>query len=521
MVHYFLIGSIIALIVFLQFKNYFNTRKEVGLFAHIFPDGNDGNYELCQENPDGVELSIETKHNNSILEDIISHLNKYLTNNKNLVSDYHLMKDIVDRNCDSLEEKIQTQIPVPLYLGLAGTMSGILIGVGFLVVSGGLADLLKTASSGKNVGADGVEALLGGVALAMISSIIGILLTTSGSDQTKKAKSIVEKNKGIFLSWIQSVLLPKMSNDVPGTLVRMAENLSNFNSNFSQNSKDLGITLSKVSETSKLQSDLMNAINRLKITDLATANIDVYEKLKNSTKEIGIFAEYLHNANEYLSTVQALNQKLDSYEQRTQVIENAGKFFLKNEKWLAENFDNANLEVKDALERFNKTAGSAISNIQESMNGQILSLNGVLLMQQENLKESLQITTDILLDSLTKTQVTFEKEVSDQQNALSEKFKEISELVEELKNLAPIKEGIRDFKDAANRQNGKIEELASEIRSLTKSIIDSDTKKHELIIPKWIKNLTFALFGLISLTCLFYIIPPLIEWIIKMFGRVS
>ena len=61
-------------------------------------------------------------------------MNNYLDNNKSAVSDFHLMKDIVDRNCDAKEEEIQTQIPVPLYLGLIGTMSGILIGVGFLVL---------------------------------------------------------------------------------------------------------------------------------------------------------------------------------------------------------------------------------------------------------------------------------------------------------------------------------------------------------------------------------------------------
>ena len=53
------------------------------------------------------------------------------------------MKDIIDRNCDSVEEEIQALIPIPIYLGLVGTMLGILVGAGLLVFSGGLHDLLS------------------------------------------------------------------------------------------------------------------------------------------------------------------------------------------------------------------------------------------------------------------------------------------------------------------------------------------------------------------------------------------
>ena len=37
------------------------------------------------------------------------------------------MKDVVERYCDADEEEITTQQPIPLYLGLMGTMVGIII----------------------------------------------------------------------------------------------------------------------------------------------------------------------------------------------------------------------------------------------------------------------------------------------------------------------------------------------------------------------------------------------------------
>ncbi len=162
--HYFIISIIIAIIVVWQFASFLNNKGKIASFKNIFPDNSD-KFQLEQENK---VCEIKNQHKNVILDIIVSSINNYLNNNNNAVSDFHLMKDIVDRNCDAREEEINAQIPVPLYLGLAGTMLGILIGVGFLVFAGGLEDLLN---SGNGSGAEGIETLLGSVALAMISSI--------------------------------------------------------------------------------------------------------------------------------------------------------------------------------------------------------------------------------------------------------------------------------------------------------------------------------------------------------------
>lgn len=519
--HYFIIIVVIAAIVFWQISSFIDNKKNIFLFKNIFPE-NQSKFHLVQDNSTNNLLGIDSQHKNFILDVIISSINKYLINNKGAVSDFHLMKDIVDRNCDAKEEEIHTQIPVPLYLGLVGTMAGILIGVGFLVFSGGLENLISSPPIGvtdeikkqlSENGVNGVKALMGGVALAMISSIIGILLTTFSSHLTKNAKAEVEKHKNTFLSWIQAELLPNISNNTSSALVKMTGNLSKFNETFALNSMNLGNTLSKVNDSYQNQAVLMKAINQLKIGDIATANIDVYDKLKNSTKEIGVFAKYLQKSNEYLESIQSLNQKLDNYENRTQIIENAGNFFIKNEKWLAENIDSANLEVRAALERFKGTTEESLINLQESFNGQILNFNGVMQRQQEQLQEALSITNDILSESFTKTQASFEKAIIDQQQILQGKLQETSKLIEELKNLTHIKDGIKEFKEAINRQNIKIDELAKEIRFLANVKTSGGTIKQEFIIPKWLKILIIAGSSLIGVACLSYIVPLLFKWI--------
>jgi len=507
--HYFLVGIIIIVIVIYQFSSYLDNKKKISLFRNIFPfDQNE--IQLLQNNS---SVEIQSQHENVIFNIIISSINRYLNNNKDAVSDYHLMKDIVDRNCDAKEEEILTQIPVPLYLGLAGTMFGILIGIGFLVFSGGLNDLLN---SGNDLGTRGIETLLGGIALAMISSITGIILTTLGSHINKTTKLDVEKKKDAFLSWIQSELLPNISNDTSSALVRMSRNLSNFNNTFSQNTQELRSTLSNINDSYKTQADLIQAINKLKINDITAANINIYDKLKNSTNEIGVFVQYLHNSNEYLKTIQELNHKLDDYERRTQVIENAGKFFLKNEKWLSENFDIANLEVKAAIERFKERTGESITLLQETLNGQILNLDSVMQQQQNQLKDSLAITTEIVNESFTKILQAFEKAIADQQLALKDKLHETSKLIEELKNLTHIKESIKDFKEATNKQSIKIDELTKEIRGLAYAKTEGGTIKQVISLPKWVKISIITGSSLLLISCLFYIVPMLIEWITKL-----
>ena len=507
--HYIIISLIIVGIVFCQFHVFFQNKNNLLLFKRIFPEDIDI-IELVQAT-DYPE--IHTNHDNVIFEIIISSINNYLKNNKGAVSDYHLMKDIVERNCDAKESEINTQVPVPLYLGLVGTMLGILIGIGFLVFSGSLDDLLNT---GNGAGSKGIETLLGCVALAMISSINGIILTTFGSQLTKNAKTEVEKNKNSFLSWIQSFLLPNISNDISSALVSMTQNLSRFNATFSQNANNLKEILEQVTESYQQQKELIQYINNLKIKEIASANIAVYDKLKNCTNEIGIFANYLLSINEYLSNVQALNRKLDDYEQRTQVIENAGKFYQRNEKWLADNIDIANLEIQSAIMRFGESTKGYLLKLQDSLNGQILSFDSIFLKQQEKMQDNLNSTTEIVKESILKIQQTFEKEISEQQSAFQNKFNEISKIIEEIKNITLLKDEIHQFKDVTNSQNYKIDNLTKEIHQLALENTDSSTIKPIIDMPKWVNGLIIACSSILILSCLFYIIPLIIETIEKL-----
>lgn len=497
--HYVIIVVVVAIIVAVQVSIYRNTIKKIqgfsGIFAHDSSSYKYGNsdsvernikdadedhlimmlkaagYEAdafysVETNDDGleefvfdyksarqcllkdlpVEQGISSTHDNSTFEEIKKAINVYLHNNKGSVSDYHLMKDIVDRNCDAKEEEINAQIPVPLYLGLMGTMFGILVGIGYLWFSGDLSALLTGGNS--NSGADGVEALLGGVALAMISSILGILLTTIGSMKAKVAKAEEEKNKHVFLSWIQANLLPNLSNDTAQTLERMSNNLVEFNETFSSNTEELGVTLSQVNEATKLQRQLMDSVEKLADKNISRQNIEVYNALKNSSEEIGTLARYLQNTNEYLTAVRDLNEKLDKDDRRSKALEEMLAFF-KNET--------TQIEQRKAF--ISKTVGEIDSQLEE----QLRKLG-------EHASENVN---------------NFNLALGKQQDALQKKLDETQYIVEEMKNLGSIKESIVKFEKATAEQNKKIDQLTESIRQLAMAKAEGQDKPYQdYKIPK-------------------------------------
>ena len=516
--HYILILLIVAVIVFYQVKIFVDTGEKLSVYSDIFPESDnayilqikkieeikqgkwaehkamlkDIGHDILEfsytAEQDGVTHTyyhrdqvikflteklqesggeILTKHDNSIFSVIVNSINDYLSVNKSGISDFHLMKDIVDRNCDATEDEINTQIPIPLYLGLVGTMFGILIGIGYLWISGGLHELLNSGN-GTN-GAKGVEALLGGVALAMVASIFGILLTTTASIYTKNAKASVEKNKHIFLSWIQAKLLPNLTSDIASSLGKMATNLVTFNKSFSSNTVDLGKTLGQVNESYQLQKQLLDSIKEIANKEISAQNLQLYNALRNSTNEIGTLGSYLNHTNEYLANVKALNEKLDASEQRTKAIEEMYMFF--------------------------KTEIQQVEARKGAITKTVATIDGVLEEALRKLKDN----AEGQLEELKKT-------TAKQYDFLQQNSQQINQIVSELKNLTAVKESIQKFEQAARSQNTKLDNLANAIQALAKAKVEGT----QIVIPtpvtSWKKILLFSSYIFSGLVVLLLII---------------
>ncbi|MCR5455990.1 MAG: hypothetical protein K6F33_13475 [Bacteroidales bacterium] len=391
---------------------------------------------------DNNTITFHNKANDTFIV-IVTCINAYIENNGNRANDYHLMQDIVERNCDGKEEEIQSQIPTTLYLGLIGTMLGIIIGITELFSGGGLSELLAGT-----VQTNAIENMLKGVAVAMVASAAGITFTTVLTFIFKNAKAKNANDKNIFLSWIQANLLPSMSSDVNTALDKMSTALSDFNSQFADNTKNLNDTLSIVARTAKLQAKLYLLIKKLDIAEMAKANVKVYKALKDSTDEITYLAQMLHSSQEYVNEVRLLNESLDKSEQRTKMFEEMGNFF-KSELSAVEERKKMFLNTIDEIDKehvgqFNKLAGNfesktenAVKEITEKFKNQNNEMLHFIARQEEIVKGSDLAKIPQEMSALDSKMLHLDKTVSENYTNLMNEITHINDKISNIQVTVP------------------------------------------------------------------------------------
>ena len=380
-----------------------------------------------------------------IIRKIVNAINAYLLKNQGAASDFNLIKDIVERYCNAKREEIETQLPMPLYLGLMGTMIGIIVGIGAIAIgNGGFKVFIDKPE-------DAIGALMGGVAIAMIASLVGILLTTIGSWLAKNASSSVEQDKNEFYSWIQAELLPVLGG-TENSLVRLQENLLKFNRSFSANTTKLDKALQKVEDSYESQIKLMRTIQQLDIRKMATANVSVLRELQAYTPHLERFSQYLSNVNEYISHVNTLNDSINSQMNRTQLIERMGTFFEQ--------------EVKD-IEQRKAVLSEAVGKVDDRLQQTLHAL-------QEHADESMQSMNE----ALVRKQDIFNRALDEQQEAFKRKIQENGNLLDELKKLEDVASAIHV---QSEKLDAELESLNMMRDKMEKMAMSQDRKMDDLI----------------------------------------
>lgn len=441
--------------------------------------------ESIRTEKDALDKLKESPSSNPTLNNIVCSINTYLEKNKGGSSDFHLMKDIVDRNCDALEDEIQSQLPMPLYAGLGGTMSGIIVGVGYLWLSGGLKNLLSATGSAD---AKGIEALLGGVALAMISSICGIILTTLGSWKSKEALAEVEKGKQNFLSWIQQELLPKLKTGVDGEVGKIVDSIKDF----SGNTKKLDKTLAEINETVEGMSGMLKTLKQLNLVQMGTINIQVYDKLKGCTEEIGKLGIYLENVNGYLAKINQLSEQLSEADNRIKAFEEVAEYFKRERS----TFEQMQSVVSQSIGQSDADLKEAVRKFKESTANEYQSLIQYNEQKVADFKKAADLQNQIL------------------DKHLNEKIAQIDSITDEIKKLAPIKDAIGNFEKATKEQNRKIDDLSASIRELAHAKAEGRpmTIEHKSLFPRWIKWPAIIGGIIVVISCLFFMVLKVLPY---------
>ncbi len=458
----FIIEFIVVIgIIFWQVTSYFSNKKLMNEYMRIFTEP--GSWDVKRDEMNRVSC-ITGGASNRFFRDIKNTINKYIAGNSNSVMDFQIFKDVVERQCDSIEDEIESQTPVPLYLGLAGSMIGIIVGLIFLILSGAFANLV----AGNESSFEGISSLLLAVAVAMIASLCGIGMTTATAYIYKEKKSNAQKSKNEFMSWMQSVLFPALPNDISFAMTQMVADLEDFNDKFEKNTSDLSHTFDNVNQAYKSQADIVKAVKDMDVQSMATANIRVLDSLQKSTEKLERFNEYLDHIEGYTNTIQHFNQQFMQEESQLGLLKEIRDFF--------------KTELNEIEVRKDKIS-DAVSEVDEHLKKSFKQLETSSSEQSEKFKEQLIDEQNQYKDILKLQQESFAKAYDEIHIKLLAKLDEMPTSLDKLKELSTIPQELKALSESIRQS---MEQMVSKVNQSVSKIV-SPSQTHQGQVPIIVK----------------------------------
>lgn len=433
---------------------------------------------------------------------ILNSINNYLIRNKGAISDFNLIKDIVDRNIDNEEEAISSNLPIPLYLGLIGTMLGIIIGLmampslsennsktdNTVQVDGYVPRLNEINTPAKhtvNQASDktmlGVDALLAGVKIAMIASVAGLFFTTFNSFLFYSVRQKTEREKNDFFTFIQTRLLPILSRNTASSLKTLQANLLKFNDGFSSNMAQFEGILMEVRSSFESQLEVVQELKRIDVSTMAKYNINVMKEINSSFSKLKDLSDYLNNVNGLLKNTQQLNltvsTQLDKMGDIATIVNNFdsnAKNLVDGSKYLQTHFadfEKREQALSNKMADFDSSTGEMVDALKISFEKRLQSFN----------------EKDVEINS------GFEKLFKDL------KERTIKVFDDESQNIAAIKKDITKVNDNINQ----IKSLPSDIGGLKNSVREQDSTIKLMLEKIAEKPISFQLPKLLTYSLVF------------------
>lgn len=500
------VGIIVFIVIAFQVSFFWKNLKRMHTFRDIFSAPSSW---AVQINEDGQTVSGINGEGNSVFKLIKDNINDYLGNSQGSVIDYNILKDAVDRNCETIEDEINAQMPVPLYCGLAGTMAGVIVGLFSLLSEDSISNLMtsgsksvESATLAMNGAANGINDLLAGVALAMVASILGIVLTTVNSVLFKRFKRQEEEGKNKFLSWVQSILLPELPNDISDSFSMFVDNLNRFNDTFRENTRGLGHTLEQINGAYSTQADIIKTIQQMNVTRMATANVKVLNALSDCTDKLEQFNVYLNSIQGYTNEIEAFRQQLSSEANMVYLLMelkdtlSSIKNFFKTElgeidqrkQAIGKSVDNVDEYVKRALERLKTSSSTSVDELKKAIDDHAQGLQTFLDQEKQMLQDMSQEVRN-----------EFDRQISQIPN-LAKRLEDITKVPSQLESLSgSIAESNRKLVNGITQANQNMtNEIKHALKSLDYSSSGNGGGPARIALPMWMKVAVVALLTIIA-----------------------
>ena len=329
------------------------------------------------------------------MDNIREAINTYLLRNRGAVADFNLLKDITQRNVAALEDEIALMLPVPLYLGLLGTMLGVVIGL-YTMPSLNIEQFME----GQGVSnLEGVNSLIGGVRAAMLASFFGLLITVVTSWRFRGAKVRTESRTHDFFTFLQTELLPILTESVHTGIYDLNRSLDRFGHQFGETAARLERIITRNYDALQAQRALLDALDRMDLNRIATFNLSTMEQMQRSLAAFEQFGRFLTD----LATLSDNARLL--VERTTDVAtlgEQIGRVLTESQqlqRFLMSHFSQLEQRgqlILDTNDRMQNVVNQALDGLREHMVERIQAVRDVKLREEDALSRLFDENRDTL-----------------------------------------------------------------------------------------------------------------------------
>ena len=341
---------IVAIVLVLQYRFYKGTKEKIDELASFFPDESNltikkssitmdilsskAKMEAFLKNPPSKHIEVakewkEEEDNDETMfspkvteyidvnlisaknvesasfEAVVNETNAYLCKNVGSSADFILIQDICERKIESLESQISNSLNVPLYLGLAGTFVGIIIG---------LVGIATNVNSlfGQDANLSSLTTLLAGVVIAMFASLFGLgLMVRNSAINYKQALVNCNMHKNGYYDFIRRELMPVLSNSMASSLNSLKSVLGEFIGKFGHNLTAYANSAELLNDNIEKQHLLLVEINKMNQTQVAAEIAKTFATLKNASESLNVFNSYQQSLNETVEKVNSAIKRID------------------------------------------------------------------------------------------------------------------------------------------------------------------------------------------------------------------
>lgn len=366
---------------------------------------------------DLIDIDVIDSNNNftTTFQKVLKSTNTYLVRNKNHAADFKIIREIAEREVEAKENQINATINLPLYLGLLGTILGIVFG-------------LWDISQLDNI-EDSIPRLLSGVSVAMVASFVGLFLTIIANGLLyKSAINKCDTKKNDYLTFIQTELLPILSKDMTSSMITLQSNINSFNEGFKQNIASFSSTIGKVQENIRMQKQFIERLDEMDYDRMLKANAYMFDKFNKSAQHFDNFIDYQDKLNGTIQSSRLAIEQLYSLVMRFKDFE--------------DNTNDVATYLKNTFSDHNKTLEYIESNLGEIKVREV-EMRGLIAELDNTFKKSVTI----IQEGAERELKSFRAVVSDELNIIQKSYEQGRPKFQHLEKLTEINETLLKLKE--------------------------------------------------------------------------